>query len=112
MELRAFISQALVDLVFAVQDAQERTPAGTVVPWGVNNDCPSIETGISGVQGVEFEVTVKADERQGSEAKLSVVAAVVGGSVKGDSGKSGGHAATLRFRVPIKLPESKAAASK
>jgi len=110
MELRTFIAQALVDLVAAVQDAQERTPAGTIVPSGINNAYKSVETGISAIQGVEFEVTVKADERQGSEAKLSVVAAVVGGTVKGDSGKSGGHAATLRFRVPVKLPESKATA--
>jgi hypothetical protein len=108
MELRTFISQTLIDLVGAVQDAQARTPEGTVVPHGIANDLRTVDSGVSEVQGVQFEVTVKADERKGSEAKLSVVAAVVGGSVAGSSGTTGGHAATLRFRVPVKLPTSRA----
>ena len=107
MELQKFISQALLDIVAGVEDAQKKSSAGRIVPSGVNNTYKSVEAGISELQPVDFEVTVKADERSGSEAKLSVVAAIVGGGVKGESGKSGGHAATLKFRVPILLPVSK-----
>lgn len=46
---------------------------------------------------------MRADEQSGSEAKLNVVAAIVGGNVKGESGKAAGHSATLRFRVPVRL---------
>jgi hypothetical protein len=106
MDLREFISQALLDVIGAVQDAQKRSPLGTIVPAGISTTISAIQAGVSHLQSVDFEVTVRADEHSGSEARLSVVAAVVGGGVKGDSNKSGGHAATLKFRVPVRLPES------
>jgi hypothetical protein len=107
MDLRQFISQALLDIVGSVEDAQKRTVSGVIVPDDVVEIFQAVESGVSALQGIEFEVTVKADERAGSEAKLSVVAAVIGGSVKGDSGKSGGHVATLKFNIPVRLPTSK-----
>jgi hypothetical protein len=103
MELRTFISQTLQDIVGGVQDAQKSVPIGAVVP-SIKTTFQAVEHGISEIQAVDFEVTVRADERAGSEAKLSVVAAVVGGGVKGERGKSGGHAATLRFKIPVRLP--------
>ena len=103
MELRKFISQTLLDIVGAVEDAQSQTPEGCVVPSLVQT-FTAVQHGVSEIQAIEFEVTVRADERAGSEAKLNVVAAIVGGNVKGESGKSGGHAATLKFRVPVRLP--------
>ena len=105
MELRQFISQALQDIIGAIEDAQKKAPDGTIVPVD-SNQYKDIETGLTNYQIVEFEVTVRADERAGSEARLSVVAAFVGGSVKGDSNKGGGHAATLKFKVPVSLPIS------
>lgn len=105
MELRKFISQSLVDIIGGVQDAQESTRTGCVIPVVVNN-FKAVDSGISEVQVVDFEVSVRADQRAGSEAKLSVAAAVIGGGVKGESGKSGGHVATLKFRVPIRFPSA------
>ncbi len=107
MELRNFISQALLDVIGGVEDAQAKSQPGTVVPAGIKKAYKAVEVGISELQVIDFEVTVKADESSGSKAKLSVVAAFVGGSVKGESGKSGGHAATLKFRVPVRLRVSK-----
>ena len=106
MDLRDFVSTALLDIIEGVKDAQTKTDKGTIVP-AVRQNYKSVETGISELTTVEFEVTVKSDERAGSEAKLSVVAAVVGGGVKGESGSSSGHAAKLTFRVPVRLPVSK-----
>ncbi|MFZ3019474.1 MAG: hypothetical protein WA056_13575 [Gallionella sp.] len=88
-----------------IKDAQLETDKGTIVPK-VTSSFKAVETGISDLTVIEFEVTVKTDERAGSEAKLSVVAAIVGGSVKGESGNSSGHAAKLSFRVPVKLPRT------
>lgn len=105
MELRQFVSRALCDIVNGIKDAQKETDKGTIVPQ-VGSSFKAVETGISDLTAIEFEVTVKTDERAGSEAKLSVVAAIVGGSVKGESGNSSGHAATLSFRVPVKLPRA------
>jgi hypothetical protein len=105
MELRKFISTALADIVNGVQDAQAEVGSGIVVPE-VSKSIKAVKAGISEFTAIQFEVTVKSDERAGSEAKLSVVAAVIGGSVKGDSGSSSGHAATLSFSVPVRLPKS------
>jgi hypothetical protein len=102
MELRQFISKALSDIIGAVQDVDKAAP-GTVVTSGVSTTAEFVQLGVTHLQSVDFEVTVRADEQSGSEAKLSVVAAVIGGAVKGESGKSGGHSATLRFKVPIRL---------
>ena len=107
MELRDFISKTLQDIIAGVQDAQSKSPPGTVVPAGIKAMKSTVDSGVSQLQSVQFEVTVRADERSGSEARLSVVSVVLGGSVKGESGKTGGHAATLRFHVPILLPVTK-----
>lgn len=103
MELRQFISKALLDVVGAVEDAQKKTPPGTIIPSD-SATYKDIQIGLTSYQIIEFEVTVRADESAGSEAKLSVVSAFIGGSVKGDSDKSGGHAATLKFKIPVSLP--------
>lgn len=107
MKLKDFVSQAIRDIVGGVQDAQSQLPQGSVVP-AVRNSYKSVETGISDVTSIQFDVTVSADERKGSEAKLNVVAAIVGGSVKGDSGSSSSYAAKLSFRVPVKFPQVRA----
>lgn len=104
MELGTFIHKALTDIIAGVQDAQSATPPNTIIP-DVADDYESVRTGISELQSVEFEVVVKADERSGSEAKLNVVAALVGGGIKGESGAASGHSATLKFKVPIKFPK-------
>jgi hypothetical protein len=106
MDLRDFVSTALLDIIEGVKDAQMKTSKGTIVP-DVRQSYKSVETGISELTAEEFEVTVKSGKRAGSQAKLSVVAAVVGGKVKGESGRSTGQTAKLTFRVPVRLPVSK-----
>jgi hypothetical protein len=103
MELRSFIKQAIIDIVGGVTDAQEALPPGRVVP-STSDNYRSIETGISHIQGVEFEVVVRAEEKQGSEAKLNVMTALIGCGVNGHSDKEAGHTAKLRFKVPISFP--------
>jgi len=103
MELRSFIKQAIVDIVGGVTDAQDMLPDGRVAPF-VSNDYKSVETGISHIQGVDFEVIVRAEKKRGSEAKLNVLTAFVGAGVKGHSDEEAGHTATLRFKVPISFP--------
>ena len=103
MELKTFITQTLTDIVEGVADAQKKLPDNCVIP-AVKNLYKSVETGISEIQAIEFEVSVRADEHKGSEAKLTVVAAFFGGQVKGNSRIENGHSAVLRFKVPVKFP--------
>ncbi len=103
MELRQFVKNALVDIIGAVTDAQQEVTSGEVVPEA-NTYLKTIDTGITQLQPVEFEVAVTTESSTGSEAKLNVVAAFVGGGIKGHSGSDTGHVAKLRFRIPVMLP--------
>jgi len=44
----------------------------------------SLEYGIDGIKPIESEVIVNANKKEGSSAKLSVVAAVIGGNIQSD----------------------------
>ncbi|WP_206370963.1 hypothetical protein [Solimonas marina] len=102
MELRKFIAQALCDIAGGVHDAQKTAQGAEIVPT-VSSSYKAVETGISELQSVEFEVAVTTTEKTGSEAKLNVVAGLVGGGVQGSSGASSAHVATLRFRIPVRF---------
>jgi len=106
MNLRAFIKQALLDIVGGVEDAQNEIKAGEIVPY-VEDSYKSVEVGIHNLQPVEFDVSVSAGAESGSEARISVVAAVIGGGAKGSSNASSGHVANLKFKIPVKLPHKK-----
>ncbi len=102
MELRQFVKQALCDIAGAVKDARAEADGAEIAP-DVGSSYKAIEIGISQVQSVESEVAVNTEKKSGSEAKLNVVAALVGGGVGGNSTDSTAHAATLRSRVPIRF---------
>ena len=101
MILREFITKSLLDIMGALNDVENQSP-GTIIT-GFTATPEFVKLGVTEIQSVEFEVMVRADEQSGTEAKLNVVAAIVGGNVKGESGKAESHSATLRFRVPINL---------
>ncbi len=103
MELRAFIKESIKDIMGGVHDAQLEIEYGEVVPKS-STKLSVIETGLTSIQAIDFEVSVNVVENAGSEAKLNVVAAVVNGGVKGNSSNSSGHTATLSFKVPVKMP--------
>ncbi len=102
MELQSFISKALTDIHAGIEDAQGKMPLGSIIP-GVASNYESVKTGISELQVIDFEVVVRVDESKGSEAKLNVVAAFVGGAVAGQSRSDEGHTATLKFKVPVRF---------
>lgn len=101
MVLKEFISKSLLDIIGALNEVEQKSPGTIVTSFTLSPDF--VKMGATQLQSVEFEVMVRADEQSGSEAKLNVVAAIVGGNIKGESGKAEGHSATLRFRVPINL---------
>ena len=106
MELRNFIKEALKDILGGIEDAQDEITSGEIVPT-VSDTFQSVDAGISNYQTVNFEVTVTTDEKQGREAKLNVVAAIVGGGVSGQNSNSSAYAGKLAFKIPVSLPRHK-----
>jgi hypothetical protein len=97
MELKNFIKKTLSDIIEGVSEAKSEITKGIIIPN--TDDRP--QTGFSYIQKIDFEVSVNVIEKEGSEAKLSVVAAVLGGHVKGDNSNTSGHSAKLNFTIPI-----------
>jgi len=108
MELRDFVKSSLRDIIGGVSDAQKEIEDGAVVPPINESTFSNVESGVTSYQTIAFEVSVNTVEREGSEAKLNVVAAVIGGSVGGNSSNDSAHAAKLSFKVPVRFPKSSA----
>ena len=104
LELKTFIKEALKDIIEAVEEAQSEIKSGEIAP-NVGSSFKSIELGINDIQPVEFEVTIDANEQEGSSAKLNVVAAFIGGNIQGQSNSASSHAAKLKFNIPVRLPK-------
>jgi hypothetical protein len=102
MELQVFISKALAGIFAGIETAQKAMPVGAIVP-AVNSDFESVKTGISELQTVDFEVVVRVDESKGTEAKLTVAAALVGGFLRGNSHTDERHTTKLKFRIPVRF---------
>jgi len=104
MELRVFVKETLKDILGGILDAQQEVEQGQIVPLLNEKGWKGLETGLTSYQAIDFEVSVNAVEQEGSEAKLNVVAAVIGGGVKGDSSSVAEHTAKLAFKIPVRLP--------
>lgn len=70
MELKDFVKEAFKDILNAVSEAQDEITNGEIVPQ-TNTSIATINTGVSNIQTVDFEVTVSADETTGSKTKCS-----------------------------------------
>ncbi|MDB4257247.1 hypothetical protein N9818_00165 [Arcobacteraceae bacterium] len=103
MELKNFIKEALKDVMDGVKEAQSEIKHGEIIPPINEETLQNVSSGFTSYQTIDFEVSVTTVEKEGSEAKLSVVAAVIGGHVKGDSSNTSGHVAKLGFKVPIRF---------
>ena len=121
MELKSFVTQALVEIVEAVADAQEKTnKTGALInPQGlfhtthtsqnlVTMGPPSANNPRYG-QVVEFDVSVTASERDETQGGLGIQVAsiTIGASLSGKSEDQNSVISRLKFSVPVFLPESK-----
>lgn len=106
MELKEFVKESIKNIMDGVSEAQKEVGGGKVASRFPGGSLSWYESGLSNRQLIDFEVSVNAVEKEGSEAKLNVVAAVVGGGVKGDSSTASSHTAKLQFKVPVEFPES------
>ncbi|MHA7229427.1 hypothetical protein ACVT98_09405 [Vibrio campbellii] len=106
MELRTFVKSSLRDILGGVADAQQEIEQGEIIPAINESTFANVESGVTSYQSIEFEVAVNTVEREGTEAKLNVVAAIVNGGISGSSSNDLAHAAKLSFKVPVKFPKS------
>ena len=106
MELRKFITTALLDIIGGVEDAQKKIEYNGVVP-NIGTSHKAVEYGVSDLQSVDFEVSISTDESSGKEGELGVISSFIGAGVSGKSSSDLSNMSRLKFKVPIKLPVSK-----
>lgn len=102
MELRQFISQALIDIVEGVADAQAKSANSQIVP-PTEETLEIVSSGLTPYQSVKFEICVRIDESKGSEGKIGVLSGLIGASMAGKSSNESEHTTSLQFCVPIRF---------
>lgn len=120
MDLKSFVTQALVEIIEAVKDAQEKTKDTTAVinpstlyyPQHTSEDRIAMNIGGGDTrygQTVEFDVSVTASERDETQGGVGIQVASVtlGLGVSGKTEDQNSVISRLKFSVPVFLPEDK-----
>lgn len=119
MELKNFVSQALVEIVEAVQEAQVKLKDSDAIinprymyytkPASENQVAITIKgtTDMRFGQIVEFDVSVTASERDETQGGVGIQVAsiTIGAGISGKMEDQSSVVSRLKFSIPIFLPE-------
>jgi hypothetical protein len=118
LELKSFVAQALVEIVEAVKEAQEKTSkTGALInpqdTYHTTHNNPGIVTlGYPNTtqrygQIIEFDVSVTASERDETQGGIGIQVAsiTIGASLTGKTEDQNSVVSRLKFSVPVFLPE-------
>ncbi len=112
MELKEFITAALVDIVNAVKDAQcvVGTDA-TIMPYGCKGGGVGQKVFIAEPTAIEFDVAVSSSAQENNSAKgnvgisvASVLGVGVGTKTENQTGLS--HLSRIKFTLSVTLPHN------
>jgi len=104
MDLKAFVSETLVQIIAGVDDAIGRVR--DVSATGKVN--PQWESSHHGkVQDVEFDVAVTVTEKSGREGGAGLKVAMFQAGAKGESTTENVAINRVRFTVPVAVPHTK-----
>lgn len=113
MQLDDFISQALIQIIKGVENAQnEVKDTGAIInPVGLfvtkDNRGKTIESSFKySIQNIEFDIIVTAQEQDKSKAGLGVFFGEVGIGVQGQVDDTNTQTNKIKFSVPLCLPST------
>jgi hypothetical protein len=101
MELKDFLSRALVELVQGIREAQEK-----VVEYG-GLVSPEMMPGSGGPQIVEFDLEVTTSEGEASKGGLGIFVGPFAAGAQGKNESHSGSVGRMRFKVPVEYPKQK-----
>lgn len=121
MELKSFVTQALVEIVQGVKDAQEqlKSTGASINPDGLFHTQPTSEDHVAiSIPGskpyiygqiVEFDVSVTASEKDAAQGGVGIQVAsiTIGAALSGTTEEQSSVVSRLKFSVPLFLPQSK-----
>lgn len=113
MELKEFISEALVQIVAGIEDAQEKIETSNAeISPSYNNRQQNIMEKLNLIQSrkgnviqqVNFDIAVSATEGTGTKAGVGVLAGAFNLGASGSSNQENQTASRIKFAVPVTLP--------
>lgn len=113
MELKEFISEALIQIVSGIEDAQGKIEGSNaeISPRYDNRqqtmmDKLKLIQSSKGniIQNVDFDIAVSATEGTGTKAGVGVLAGVFNLEAGGSSNQENQTASRIKFSVPVTLP--------
>jgi len=116
MELKEFISEALIQIVLGVEDAQGKIEGSNaeISPRYHNRQQDTLEKlkvvrSSKGniIQHVDFDVAVSVTEGTGTKAGIGVLAGAFNLGASGSSNQESQTASRIKFSVPVTLPIAK-----
>jgi hypothetical protein len=101
MELKDFLSRALVELVQGIREAQDKVAdLGALVS-------PEMMAGTSTIQEVEFDLEVTTSEGEATKGGLGIFVGALGVGAQGKTESRSGSVGRMRFKVPVSYPKQK-----
>ena len=111
MELREFISETISNVIFGIEDAREKIKGtdGKINPPVMADGEISKSEDPQGreIEEIEFEISLKLEEKEGSKATIGVFSGIFGGSVEGKSASTNQAVNKIKFSIPIVFPRHK-----
>lgn len=113
MELKEFVSEALIQIVEGIETAQDRVTESNAEISPQYSNCQigmmeknKILVSSKGavIQHVDFDVAVSATEGTGSKAGVGVLAGAFNLGASGSSNQESQTASRIKFSVPVTLP--------
>ena len=111
MDLKEFISEALVQIISGVADAQEKIASigGKISPglMGTHTTLAAhgfIPSGGGTAQVVQFDVALTVKEGSGTKGGIGIVAGIVSLGSTGQSNSENSSVSRVKFGVPVVLP--------
>jgi hypothetical protein len=111
MQLKDFVSQALVDIVQGVADAQSKIslPGATINPHINTNSAEMTKLGLAWAGGVpahfvHFDLAVTSTEGTGTKGGIGILAGAVNLGSTGQSKSENIVASRIEFTVPVTYP--------
>ncbi|TQM12621.1 hypothetical protein FB548_1467 [Pseudoxanthomonas sp. 3HH-4] len=113
MQLKEFVSQALVDIIEGVRDAQGKVnlPGAQVNPHINSGTAELTKLGMAWASGraahlVRFDLAITATEGSGTKGGIGVLAGAINLGSSGQSNSENVTASRIQFAVPVTLPDA------
>lgn len=108
MELKDFIKETIVQIYEGVNEAKEALKESEVIinaPLDKESKSVDMVHGHRKYQVIEFNLSVTTEEKEGNKQGIGIAASFLSAGVSRDKENNGISINTIKFSIPISLPQ-------